>query len=397
MYGSGPDWSYVSGPYLVGAEARSVTQASLAAAEWVRPTSPSDQASPLTADNGLLLDAIGHLDMVTAIGGLVNAGSAFFDRRISPYQIALIRKVRHPFRSSSTSGLATVHRCMGPTSSRASPTRRLTLAELNKWNACPALAESTTTARSGSTTWRRSSASPRHRHPVRSTDRTERGRTGSCCSRLSSRQERGSSRLRRLRGSDPYRREQTALFWTLVAWSPASLCVHSFPASLSSEAGGPRRPRRPVRHRLRPPQNLDKSPIPQQGTSARPCGAQCQGAGLLANGQLHWRAPAWHHGRRRAGPWSAAEKAMERRPPKCPCSTTARVRAVVLGGEPRRPAGSRRFHRSKSPVAGGVVVSLAQWPRTTAAQSFVLPHHFPFSLRRCSCIQEDKKLRQVDG
>lgn len=141
MFGSGPDWSYVPGPYLVGAEARSVTPATLAVAEWASTHLVVGSHIAVDIDNGPVLGAIGHLDPITAIGGLVNAGPLFFDRTIGPYDISLIRRAAIRYilideRLAQGLPLFGTYIEPGETGSSTRPTR-LTLKELNKWNSVP--------------------------------------------------------------------------------------------------------------------------------------------------------------------------------------------------------------------------------------------------------------------
>lgn len=136
MYGSGPDWSYVPGPYLVGADARSVTPASLAAAEWASTHLVVGSNIAADVDNSLTLDAIGHLNPVTSNGGVVYSSPLFFNRTVGPYVISLIRKadIRYLLIDER---LATGLPLFGTYIQSGEPDTRLTLTELNKWNYIP--------------------------------------------------------------------------------------------------------------------------------------------------------------------------------------------------------------------------------------------------------------------
>ena len=141
MFGSGPDWSYVPGPYLVGADARSVTPATLAVSEWASTNLVVGSHIAVDIDNGPVINAIGHLDPVTAIGGLVNAGPLFFNRTIGPYDISLIRKAQIRYiliddRLAQSLPLFGTYIEPGELGTSTKP-RRLTLAELNKWSSVP--------------------------------------------------------------------------------------------------------------------------------------------------------------------------------------------------------------------------------------------------------------------
>jgi len=138
MFGSGPDWSYVPGPYLVGADARSVSPASLTAAEWVSTHLVVGSHIAVDRDNGALLNAIGHVEPVTAISRLVNVSPLFFDPRIGPYEISLIRKagIRYILIDLRLlQGLPLFGTYIEP--GETPKPQRLTFAELNKWNSVP--------------------------------------------------------------------------------------------------------------------------------------------------------------------------------------------------------------------------------------------------------------------
>ena len=138
MFGSGPDWSYVPGPYLVGAQARSVTPATLAVATWASTHLPVGSRIAVDIDNAPVINAIGHLDPVTAIGGLVNASPLFFDRGIGPYDIGLVRRadIRYILIDDRLAESLPLYGTYVEPGETHKPTR-LTLAELNKWNSVP--------------------------------------------------------------------------------------------------------------------------------------------------------------------------------------------------------------------------------------------------------------------
>ncbi len=92
LFGGGPLASYVPGPYLVGADERSVSAPSIAVARWAAANLPVDAHVAADRDNGELLDDLGRVDPVTAISGLDNPAPIFFDQQFNPYDEFLIRQ-----------------------------------------------------------------------------------------------------------------------------------------------------------------------------------------------------------------------------------------------------------------------------------------------------------------
>jgi hypothetical protein len=138
IFGSGPDWSYVPGRYLVGADQRSVGSPSIAAAEWASTHIPA--GTPVAADrvNGSLLADLGHVDPVTGISGQVNPSPLFFDPTIGRYELGLIRTGRIRYiviDRRLVDGLPLFGTYVEPGESKT-PTR-LTQAELGKFDSVP--------------------------------------------------------------------------------------------------------------------------------------------------------------------------------------------------------------------------------------------------------------------
>ena len=92
LFGIGPLVSLLPGPYRVGADNLSYGSPSLAVADWADSHLPAGSHVAADKDNGVLLNAIGGVVPVTAESGLVNPELLFFDRRLSLYDISLIRK-----------------------------------------------------------------------------------------------------------------------------------------------------------------------------------------------------------------------------------------------------------------------------------------------------------------
>ncbi len=92
LFGIGPLVSLLPGPYVVGGDNLSYGSPSLAVAHWADTHLPAGSNVAADKDNGVLLNAIGGVDSVTAEGGLVNPELLYFDRSLSIYDIYLIRK-----------------------------------------------------------------------------------------------------------------------------------------------------------------------------------------------------------------------------------------------------------------------------------------------------------------
>lgn len=137
LFGGGPLPSYVPGPYLVGADERSVSAPSLALAKWVATDLPVGSHVAVDRDNGALLNDIGHVDPVTAIGGLLNPDPLFFDRTLNSYDVSLIRKADIRYIVIDTRLAYGLPLYGIYVSAGESPTTRLTLAELDKFNSVP--------------------------------------------------------------------------------------------------------------------------------------------------------------------------------------------------------------------------------------------------------------------
>ena len=142
MFGSGPDWSYVPGPYLVGADARSVTPATLAVAEWASTHLVVGSHIAVDIDNGPVHQRHrpprpGHRD-----------------RWARQHRPTLLRPEHRPLRHLADPQGADIRYILIDDGSRESlplfgtyiepgelgtstKPRRLTLAELNKWNSVP--------------------------------------------------------------------------------------------------------------------------------------------------------------------------------------------------------------------------------------------------------------------
>ncbi len=136
LFGIGPLVSLLPGPYHVGADELSYGSPSLAVAHWADTNLPAGSHVATDKDNGVLLNAMGGVVSVTAESGLVNPELLFFDRRLSLYDIYLIRKadIRYIVVDDR---LAQGPPLYGTYIADGEPSTRLTLAELDKFNSYP--------------------------------------------------------------------------------------------------------------------------------------------------------------------------------------------------------------------------------------------------------------------
>jgi len=91
ILGSGPDWERVPGPYLVGAEQRSVDASSLAAARWAGAHMPAGSAFASDVTLSALIPDYADASPVLAIGGRQNVSDLFFTPNVDGRDLALIR------------------------------------------------------------------------------------------------------------------------------------------------------------------------------------------------------------------------------------------------------------------------------------------------------------------
>ena len=135
IFGSGPDVTYVPGPYLVGANQRSFSAPSLAVAQWASTHLPAGSNVAADRQNGALLADLGDLNFVTNISGLADPTPLFFSQHFDPYELSLIRKDRIRYivvdlRLASSLPLFDTYIEPG----EAKPGTRLTIAELSKFD-----------------------------------------------------------------------------------------------------------------------------------------------------------------------------------------------------------------------------------------------------------------------
>jgi predicted lipid-binding transport protein (Tim44 family) len=136
LYGGGPLPILVNGPYIVGAHERSQGSPSLALANWVSTHLPAGSHVAVDRDNAGLLNDFGQVYTLSPLNGTASPAPLFFDRQLTPSDIALIRKddIRYivtDMRLTEGLPLFGAYIAAGET---GHPTR-LTAAELEKFNA----------------------------------------------------------------------------------------------------------------------------------------------------------------------------------------------------------------------------------------------------------------------
>ena len=138
LFGVGPIVSILPGPYQVGADGLSLGSPSLAVAHWADENLPAGTHVAADRDNGDLLNAIGGVDPVTAEAGMVNPESLYFDDRVTPYDISLIRRadIRYIVVDDR---LAQARPLYGVYIAYGEPQTRLTLGQLNKFDSYPGI------------------------------------------------------------------------------------------------------------------------------------------------------------------------------------------------------------------------------------------------------------------
>ena len=133
LFGIGPPVDILPGPYRVGGDDLSLGAPSLAVAHWAATHLPAGSHVAADRDNGVLLNAIGGVDLVTSQSGLLNPELLWFDRPLSLYDIYLIRKadIRYIVIDDR---LAQGLPLYGTYVADGEPSTRLTLGQLNKYN-----------------------------------------------------------------------------------------------------------------------------------------------------------------------------------------------------------------------------------------------------------------------
>lgn len=136
VFGFGPLVSLLPGPYVVGADDLSYGSPSLALARWADTHIPAGSHIAADKDNGDLLNALAGLDPVSGEAGQIDPELLFFDNSLSLYDIYTIRRddIRYIVVDDR---LAQGLPLYGTYIAAGEPARRLTLAELNKFDTYP--------------------------------------------------------------------------------------------------------------------------------------------------------------------------------------------------------------------------------------------------------------------
>lgn len=140
VFGSGPDITYVPGPYLVAANQRSVSAPSLAVAQWASTHLVAGSDIAADRQSGALVADFADVNLVTSIGGYTNPGPLFFSAQFDSSDLSLIRRdhIRYIVvdrRLASSLPLFGTYFEAG----EARPGTRLTVAELGKFDSVPGI------------------------------------------------------------------------------------------------------------------------------------------------------------------------------------------------------------------------------------------------------------------
>lgn len=138
IFGSGPDVTYVPGPYLVAANQRSVGAPSLAMAQWASDHLAAGSNVAADRQSGALLADLADLNLVTSINGFASPAPLYFSNGFSPSDLGLIRRDRIRYivvdrRLASSPPLFGTYFEPG----EAKPGTRLTSAQLSKFDSVP--------------------------------------------------------------------------------------------------------------------------------------------------------------------------------------------------------------------------------------------------------------------
>ena len=131
-----PSLSLLLPPYQVGADSLSYGSPSLALADWADTHLPAGSNVAADRDNAVMLNALGGVNAVSALGGQINPELLYFDSRLSIYDIFLIRKdyIRYLVTDDRLAqGLPLYGTYIAP----GEPSRRLTKEDLDKFDTYP--------------------------------------------------------------------------------------------------------------------------------------------------------------------------------------------------------------------------------------------------------------------
>ena len=136
VFGFGPLVSLLPGPYVVGADDLSYGSPSLALARWADTHIPAGSHVAADKDNGVLLAAMADVVPVSGEARQIDPELLYFDNSLSLYDIYIIRRddIRYIVVDDR---LAQGLPLYGTYIAAGEPARRLTLAELDKFDTYP--------------------------------------------------------------------------------------------------------------------------------------------------------------------------------------------------------------------------------------------------------------------
>jgi len=94
ILGSGPPWGLLPGPYLVGADGRSVEPEGIQTALWARSYLGTDNRISTDRTNRLLMSTYGDQRVVTGLEDKVDVSPVFFSPSFGPYEVSILREAK---------------------------------------------------------------------------------------------------------------------------------------------------------------------------------------------------------------------------------------------------------------------------------------------------------------
>ncbi len=140
VFGSGPDITYVRGPYLVGANQRSISAPVLEAARWASTHLAAGSVIAADRQSGAVIADFADVHLATGIGGYVDPSPLFFSDTFTGYDLRLILRddIRYIVVDRDlSSSLPLFGTYFEP--GESAPGTRLTSAELGKFGTVPGL------------------------------------------------------------------------------------------------------------------------------------------------------------------------------------------------------------------------------------------------------------------
>jgi O-antigen/teichoic acid export membrane protein len=142
IFGSGPSWTYVPGPYIPAGDQRAVVPPNIAAAQWAAIHLAVDSHLASDIDNSVLLAAVGHLEAISEGSGQLNPGTIFFSEYFGTYDAEVIKQfdIRYIVVDRQLlEGPPAFGDYFDPGSPSPGEVNRVTAADLNKFGTAPGL------------------------------------------------------------------------------------------------------------------------------------------------------------------------------------------------------------------------------------------------------------------